>query len=82
LDKGTISFPKAKEYQKMIVPGMELGNNKGDSSYWSSEGSDSKEEKSQQEEESEGKYYDEDNADNLYEPEQRNWWDSPLDWNN
>ena len=78
LDKGTASYPKAKEYQKMKVAGMELSSEEEDSSSsedLSSECSDSEEE-SADEEESERDYFDQEEHEDL-ELEEGNWWDSP-----
>jgi len=80
LDKGTAAFPKAKEYQKMKVAGMQLESDNEESSSDSSENeelesgsSDSEEEF--KEEQSEGEYLDEE-YEQQKEKEERNWWDS------
>jgi len=88
LEKGTASYPKAKEYQKMKIAGMELFSDDEESS--DSPDGDSEEEDSEEEdsedseegdsdkEESEGEYL-EKSAEEAEEEqeEERNWWDSP-----
>lgn len=62
LDKGTASYPKAKEYQKIKVAGLKLWSNEEDNSRSESKSSDSEEEQCKDEssrvEESEGGYLD------------------------
>jgi hypothetical protein len=86
LDKGTASYPKAKEYQKMKIAGMELSSGDEESSDQSesSDSSGSEEENSEEEESeeegSEGEYLDEEEDsenDAQQEEEQGNWWDLP-----
>jgi len=76
LDKGTASFPKAKEYQKMKIAGMELSSD--DSASEDSEDSESDEDDSDDSESSEEEYLDESEEELEQEPqEEGNWWDSP-----
>ena len=81
LDKGTAAFPKAKDYQKMKVAGMQIESDSEDSSSSSSEDEDGSESEdsesdgSSDEEQSEGEYLDEE-FEQQEEKEERNWWDS------
>jgi len=79
LDKGTASFPKAKEYQKMKVAGLRLESDSEESSSDDSgsddSGSEDSEEGESEEEQSEGEYLDEE-YEQQEEEEERNWWDS------
>lgn len=87
LDKGTASYLKAKEYQKMQVAGMELSSGEQDSeselegSELGSQGSRSSdsEDSSWEDQESKGEYHDEEKVYEQEELEERNWWDSPTD---
>jgi len=78
LDKGTAAFPKAKEYQKMKVAGLQLPVNTDSSG--TSESSDSSESEEESESSSDS---DEDYLDDLNEgldqeqQDEGNWWDSP-----
>jgi hypothetical protein len=77
LDKGTARDPKAKEYQKIKVAGMERTSEEEDSS--SSEDSSSKSshsEESDDEEGSECEYLDREEQEDL-DQEEGNCWDSP-----
>jgi len=80
LDKGTAPFPKAKDYQKMKVAGMQL---ESDSEESSSDDSESEEEEDSEEDESEEEQSEGECLDGEYEQqeekEERNWWDSPSD---
>jgi len=89
LDKGTASFPKAKEYQKMKIAGLGLeSNSEDDDSESDSEDSESDNSESEnpesdssdgeesEEEQSEGEYLDEEYQQQEEEDEERNWWDS------
>ena len=82
LDKGTAAFPKAKEYQKMKVAGMQIESDSEESS--DDEESDDEESDSEGSddggsEQSEGEYLDneEDYEQQEEEEEEGNWWDSP-----
>jgi len=80
LDKGTASFPKPKEYQKMKVAGMELTSEESEESEESE--SDENSVKSSEESESPSKSDEEylDSSGEELEQEQQdegNWWDSP-----
>jgi len=81
LDKGTASFPKAKEYQKMKMGGLELLDEESQSD--SSEESDEESEEESEddsESDSEGEYFDQDEEEGEEQEEQQeegNWWDSP-----
>jgi len=82
LDKGIASFPKAKEYQKMKVAGMELpsGSSSEDEDSENSENSGSNEgsDNSESLDDSEEEY--EHNSERELEQETQeegNWWDSP-----
>jgi len=88
LDKGTAAFPKAKEYQKMKIAGMQIESDSEESSEESdeeesdNEESDEEEsgsEESDNEEQSEGEYLDNEENEEQEEEEERNWWDSPPD---
>jgi hypothetical protein len=85
LDKGTASYPKAKEYQKMKIDGLESDSEEDSSYSEDNESSDcrSEEEESSESEhkESEGEYLDEAAEEQRKEEEERNWWDSPSDSN-
>jgi len=75
LDNGTASIPKANDYRKMKIAGVELSNGESDSeNSEDSESSDSSEDS----ESSEGECLDE--SEKELEPElqeEGNWWDSP-----
>jgi hypothetical protein len=89
LDKGTASYPKAKDYQKMKVAGLKLldesedeDSQTDDSEEESEENSGSESEEESEEEElepdSEGEYLDEDeNQEEETQEEEGKWWDSP-----
>jgi len=90
LEKGMASLPKAKEYQKMKIAGMELFSDDEESSDSSEEDSeeedseqdDSEEENSEEEdsdkEESEVEYFEKSGEEEEEEQEEeRNWWDLP-----
>jgi len=87
LDKGTVSYPKPKEYQKMKVAGLEIDSDGENSSSDSSESDESSTANSQsgdsQEElveELKGEYLDEsEEEEQQEEQEEGNWWDSPTD---
>jgi hypothetical protein len=89
LDKGTASFPKTKEYQKMNVAGMQLesdseeddSDEESEESEEENSGEESDEsEDDSEEEESEGEYSDEEKEyEQEEEEEEGNWWDSPPD---
>jgi hypothetical protein len=49
LDKGTASYPKAKEYQKMNVAGIELASEEDDSTSLEFESSESESEEGESE---------------------------------
>jgi len=76
LDKGTASYPKAKEYQKMKVAGLELPSD--DSESTSSESSESDEDSSSSESspDSDKEYLDQSEEGQDLQ-EEGNWWDSP-----
>jgi len=83
LDKGTASYPKAKEYQKMKVAAIELDEGSEDES---SDDEDSQSDESEEESEddseanSEGEYFNQSEEEGEEEEEQQeegNWWDSP-----
>jgi hypothetical protein len=83
LDKGTASYPKAKEYQKMKIAGIKLPSEAEESSE-ESDSSDSDEEESgsdSEEEDSEGEYLGKGDsvAEEEDEEEPGYWWDSPSD---
>ena len=75
LDPGTASLPKAKEYQKMQIAGIELPSDDDDSECSESdERSDDSESSANSEEE----YLDNSDEELEQEPqEEGNWWDSP-----
>jgi len=92
LDKGTAAFPKAKEYQKMKVAGLQIESDSEESSddeesddeesddeESDSEGSNDEESDDGGSEQSEGEYPDneEDDEQQEEEEEEGNWWDSP-----
>ena len=87
LDKGTASFPKAKDYQKMKIEGLELldEDSQSDSSEESEEESEESEEELEDSEDdsesdSEGEYFDQEEEEGEEQEEQQeegNWWDSP-----
>jgi hypothetical protein len=77
LEKGTASYPKAKEYQKMKVAGLEGSSEGEEDSY--SESSESSESSDTEEEISECEYLDQDKEDQEQQEEEGNWWDSPPD---
>jgi hypothetical protein len=84
LNKGTAAFPKAKEYQKMKIAGMELLSDSEESSSEDSEddseedsGSESNSDEDTPEDESEGEYLDNEEQEFQEEEEEGNWWDSP-----
>jgi len=83
LDKGTAGYPKAKEYQKMKVAGLELNSDEEDNSGSTcshSNGSDSGDSKEELEEDSEGEYLDESGNEELQKEQKgRNWRDFPPD---
>jgi len=82
LDKGTASLPKAKEYQKMRVAGLQLESDSEESSSDDSESENSEEgssgEDESEEEQSEGDYLD-DEYEQQEEKEEKNWWESSSD---
>ena len=84
LDKGTAPLPKAKDYQKMKVAGMQLESDSEDSSSDESESEDSvensesEEEDESEEEQTEGEYLD-DEYEQQEEKEEKNWWESSSD---
>lgn len=73
-----VSYPKAKEYQKMKIPRIELASNKEDKSSSDTESSYSEE---SEDEESEGEYLDEkeETQEEDKEDPERNWWNLPTD---
>jgi len=77
LDKGTASYPKAKECQKMKVAGMELCRTEEDSSDSDFKVSSRERDK----EEWEGEYMDksDEEIEKDQEEVERNWGDSPSD---
>jgi len=83
LDKGTASYRKSMEYQKMKEAGMDFGC-KGEESSSNSTKSDTTEgaEESDfghEKEDLEGEYWEENEPEELHqEGEEGNWWDSPL----
>jgi hypothetical protein len=84
LDKGTATYPKAKEYQKMKIAGMLLleteseESEESDQEEGNSESDESKEEESSVElEGSEEEDWNEPNELEVLEEEEGNWWDSP-----
>jgi hypothetical protein len=83
-DKGTASFPKPKEYQKMMVAAIKAREDSSDSEEESSdyeEFSDSQQEVSDSEEEvsSDDDDYFEDDEQPEEPEEKRNWWDPESD---
>jgi len=80
LDKGTATFPKAKEYQKMKVAAVQLSDSTDTDSSETSESSDSSESEEEPEnsDDLEEDYLD-DSTRSLEQEEQEegNWWDSP-----
>lgn len=82
MDKGTATYPRAEEYATRQGAGMKLSSEEEgspDSVTETYTRSDSEEEESEQEV-SEGMYSDEVEKDDEHEePEEKNWWDSPLD---
>jgi hypothetical protein len=86
LEKGTVSYPKAKEYRRIEIAGLELESNEEDDSSSESDDEDSDEAELESDDEDsdkmelEGEYLDEKEKDDQQEEEEeRNWWDSPLD---
>ena len=81
LNKGTASFPKPKDYQRMKVAGIELNNDdsEGSESDETSDNSpDSSSDESESSEESERECLDNLEGELEQEPqEEGNWWDSP-----
>jgi hypothetical protein len=80
LNKGTASYPKAKEYHKMKIAGIELYSE--DSESEDSDGSEQPEESDtsdSEEEVSEGEYLDEEGPEKQEDAEAGNWWDLPSD---
>ena len=86
LDKGTAALPKAKDYQKMRVAGMQLESDSEESEDSSSDDSQSEEEdesseedeSDEEEDESEGEYLDNE-YDEQEGKEEKNWWESDSD---
>jgi len=89
LDQGTASYPKAKEYQKMKVAGMELSSEEEDTTDSGSpeESEDSEESEASEnseeceEDDLEGEYFDDDKEEQQEEKEEGNLWDSPSESN-
>ena len=80
LDKGTASFPKAKEYEKMKVVGIELPSDDDSEDESSDENSDESSDGSESSDDSETEYLDDSGEEPEQEPpEEGNWWDSPED---
>jgi len=86
LHKGTASYPKAKEYQKMKIAGMRLKDDTNDSEDDSSENDSSSEhsdseseEEDTEDEESKGERlenFEDEESEEEQVSEERNWWDS------
>jgi hypothetical protein len=79
LDKGTANYPKAKEYQKMKIAGIELDSEEEDCSDSESSESSDDDSSSSEEEDLECEYFEEEEETLQEEEEEGNWWDSPED---